>query len=139
MKQETGIFINGKAQVIEMLSLLTSEEKEKLIHQIKKRNPQLAEELLEQSVNFKMLLDLSDSDIEQVISYIDAPVLGVALKALPIHAQKRILSACHRSYAEKAYQAMNTRISNEQRNITRACDRVKDVIAKLMKKNRIKN
>ena len=138
MNRELGIFINGKNQVIEMLSLLTFQEREKLVAKIKKQNPQLARELLEKSISFNSLPDLNDSDIKNVISRIDASILGVALKILPLQKQRKILSLCHRSYAEKAYQIMNTSINNEQQNIHRACERIKDVIVNLLKKNQLK-
>ncbi len=138
MNRELGIFINGKNQVIEMLSLLTFQEREKLVAKIKKQNPQLARELLEKSISFNSLPDLNDSDIKNVISRIDASILGVALKTLPLQEQRKILSLCHRSYAEKAYQIMNTSINNEQQNIHRACERIKDVIVNLLKKNQLK-
>ena len=50
-----GVFINGKAQVLEMLQYLTPEEKERLIRQIRPRNPQLADEMMETSITFELL------------------------------------------------------------------------------------
>ena len=39
------IFINGKAQIIEMLQHMPREERSRLLKNLKIRNPQLAEEL----------------------------------------------------------------------------------------------
>ena len=139
MNRELGTFINGKNQVIEMLSHLTFQEREKLIRKIKEQSPQLAKELLEKSISFNLLPNLNDLNIKKVVSHIDASILGVALKALPLQAQRKILSLCHRSYAEKAYQIMNTSINNEQKNINRACERVKDIITNLVRKNQLKS
>ncbi len=138
MNREIGTFINGKNQVIEMLSHLTLQEREKIIDKIKQQNPQLAKELLEQSINFKSLPDLDDFEIKKVISYSDASILGVALKALPLRAQRKILSLCDRPYAEKAYQIMCNPIHNEKININRACERINNTISNLVKNNQLK-
>ncbi|MBT6325851.1 MAG: hypothetical protein HOJ35_07765, partial [Bdellovibrionales bacterium] len=50
-KQE-GIFLNGKGQVIKMLQSMEINERKNLINLIKKKNPQLANELSQNSVNF---------------------------------------------------------------------------------------
>ena len=39
-----GVFINGKAQIIEMLQHMPREERAVLLKNLKARNPQLAEE-----------------------------------------------------------------------------------------------
>ena len=80
------------------------------------------------------MLELPDSTIERILTYIKAPILGVALKSLNVNGQRRILSLCDRAYAEQAFKVMNTRLSNEARDIDRACARVKAVITALVKK-----
>ncbi len=52
---QQGLFINGKAQVIEMLKFMQPEEREVLLRNIKARNPQLAMELTENCLTFSDL------------------------------------------------------------------------------------
>ncbi|MCR9203062.1 MAG: hypothetical protein NXH75_00685 [Halobacteriovoraceae bacterium] len=132
-----GVFINGRAQVLEMLQYLTPEEKERLIRQIRPRNPQLADEMMESSITFKLLPQLPEQTIERIISYIKAPILGVALKSLNTNDQRKVLSVCERGYAEEAFKVMNTRLTNESRDVERACSRVKAVMSALSKKRMI--
>lgn len=132
------VFINGRAQILEMFQYLEPQERERLIKQIRPRNPQLAEEIVETSITFNSILNLDDSDITKVLQYIKAPILGVALKSLNITGQRRVLSLCDREYAEKAFQVMNTRLSNENRDVERACSRVKSIISALSKKKMIR-
>lgn len=134
---EGNVFINGRAQILEMFQYLNPEEKERLLKQIRIKNPQLAAEITETSIQFKNILDLSDDEITRVISYIKAPVLGVALKSLKINDQRRILSLCARDYAEESYRVMSTRLTNENRDVERACAKVKSVIGTLAKKRLI--
>lgn len=128
------VFINGRAQVLEMFQYLTPEERERLLRQIRPRNPQLADELMETAITFKALAGLPDHTIQTVLNYVKAPILGVALKSLSVLEQRKILSVCERSYAEKAFNVMNTRLSNEARDVERACARVKAVMSALSKK-----
>ncbi|MDC1174168.1 FliG C-terminal domain-containing protein [Bacteriovoracaceae bacterium] len=132
-----GIFINGKAQIVEMLQYMTAPEREKLLKNIKARNSQLADELMQESVSFSDFLRLDDRDIQLVLNYIKAPILGVALKALKREDQRQILVICDRAYAEEAYKVMSTPLSNEARDVKRACDKVSSVISALVKRGNI--
>ncbi len=128
------VFINGRAQILEMFQYLEPEERERLLRQIRPRNPQLADEIAESAITFKALVDLPDATIEKVLSYVKAPILGVALKSLSVQGQRKILSLCERQFAEQAFKVMNTRLTNEARDIDRACARVKAVMTALSKK-----
>lgn len=128
------VFINGRAQILEMFQYLTPEERERLLRQIRPRNPQLAEEIAESAITFKAMADLPEATIERILTYVKAPILGVALKSLGVNGQRKILSVCERAYAEQAFKVMNTRLSNEARDIDRACARVKAVMTALVKK-----
>ena len=46
------IFINGRAQILEMFPYLTQEEQSRLLKHIQLRNPQLAQDLQETSITF---------------------------------------------------------------------------------------
>lgn len=134
---EGNVFINGRAQILEMFQYLNPEERERLLKQIRVKNPQLAAEIAETSIQFKNILELSDDEITRVVSYVKAPILGVALKSLKVNDQRRVLSLCSRDYAEEAYRVMSTRLANESRDVERACAKVKSVMASLTKKKLI--
>lgn len=134
---EGNVFINGRAQILEMFQYLNPEERERLLKQIKMKNPQLAAEIIETSIQFKNILALKDDEITRVVSYVKAPILGVALKSLKVNEQRRILSLCSREYAEEAYKVMSTRLANEGRDVERACAKIKSIMSTLSKKRLI--
>ncbi|MEC7275002.1 MAG: FliG C-terminal domain-containing protein [Bdellovibrionota bacterium] len=131
------VFINGRAQILEMFQYLTAEEQARLLKQIKPRNPQLAQELQETSISFNLLTELPEHTIEVVLRYVKAPILGVALKSVGVKAQRKILGVCERGYAEEAFKVMNTRLSNESRDVERACERIRSIMSALSKKKLI--
>lgn len=131
------VFINGKAQIIEMLKFMSPAERDKLIQNIRVRNSQLADELLEQSLTFSSLDELSDEDLSLIFNTISAPILGVALKGAGRNFQRRVLSLAPRDYAEKAYEIMMTTISNEKRDVTRAQNKVISNLASVFKRRRM--
>jgi flagellar motor switch protein FliG len=135
---EGNVFINGRAQILEMFQYLNSEERERLLKQIKIKNPQLAAEIVESSIQFKDIIQLSDDDISLILSHVKAPILGVALKSLKVNEQRRVLSLCSRDFAEDAFKVMSTRLVNEARDIERACAKIKAIMAALSKRNKIR-
>lgn len=136
--QAGGVFLNGRAQICEMMPHLSKEERAILIKNIRVKNPQLADELIENSLTFKNILDLNDQTIQVILRYVKAPILGVALKSLAPDEQRRILCLCEREYAEEAYKAMRARLTREIKDIEKACLRVKSVMGALVKKGYIK-
>ncbi len=134
---EGNVFINGRAQILEMFQYLNPDERERLLKQIRIKNPQLAAEIVETSIQFKSILDLTDHEITRVLGYIKAPILGVALKSLKVAEQRRVLSLCSREFAEEAFKVMSTRLANEGRDVERACAKIKAIMAALSKKQLI--
>lgn len=137
--ENQGLFINGRAQVIEMLEYMTSEERDKLIKNIRIRNPQLANELMEKSFTFKDLLGLKTENIQVIFKYITPQILGLALKGISVDNQKKMLSIAPRDYAEKAYDIMVRTIPNEERDTQRAQHKIISVFINLVKKKAIRN
>ena len=131
------VFINGKAQIIEMLQIMPQSEKETLIKNLKMRNPQLAEELQEKSLTFEHLSLLNDHDIRFVIQYVKPAILGIALKGTSQEFQRKILTIIDRSYAEEAYEVMVSPISNERESMKRAQNKILGILGALSKKKRI--
>ena len=132
--ENQGLFINGRAQVIEMLEFMTSEEREKLIRNIRLRNPQLANELMEKSFSFNDLLNLNVSNLNTIFKYITPQIFGLALKNLSLENQRKLLSIAPREYAEPAYEIMVKTIANERRDSQRAQAKIISVFINLVKK-----
>jgi flagellar motor switch protein FliG len=133
-----GVFLNGKAQIVEMLRVMPLDERKKLLTNVSKRNPQLAEELIEECLDFATLERLLDSEITLTFEYIKAPIFGVALKNASVALQRRVLGLAPRNYAEEAYRLMTTPLANEQADVRRAQDKVVNVLVGLVKRRHIK-
>ncbi len=131
------IFINGKAQIIEMLQHMPREERARLLKNLKLRNPQLAEELTEQCFTFSDLDNLADQDLQMIFQYVTAPILGMALKNVERAFQRRLLSLANRDYAEEAFRVLKTSYSTEKRDIKRAQTKIIEILVSLKKRRQI--
>lgn len=132
-----GVFLNGKAQIIEMLEIMPASERQKLLNNIRLRNPKLANELMEKSLSFADLDRLEDFDLKKIISETNPQIMGLALKNAPINFQRRVLSLCDRNYAVETYDIMIKRIENEKRDSQRAQGRILSSFATLVKRQAI--
>lgn len=132
-----GVFINGKAQIIEMLQHMPRDERSKLLKNLKIRNPQLAEELSESCFTFNDLDSLNDYELQMIFNYISAPILGMALKNIERAFQRRLLSLASRDYAEEAFKVLKTPYSNEKRDIKRAQHKIIETLASLKKRKQV--
>lgn len=138
MENQGSIFINGKAQIIEMLQYMTEEERMKLVKNIYHRNPQLANELFEKSLKFESISSLSNDDVQRVLGYTNPQVLGMALRGVPQSLQRRLLSLAQRPYAETAYNVMVSAQNYSAKDVQRAQERIVATLISLSKKNVIK-
>lgn len=137
-KENGGIFINGKAQIIEMLKFMNSAERATLLKNIQMRNPTLAKELYAESITFDTIYALDEIDLVQVIKFIKAPIIGVSLKECEKSFQKKVLTLLPRETAEEAYMYLVKDLgSNEARDIQRARKRVTDTIVALNNRGRL--
>lgn len=134
---QQGVFINGKAQVIEMLKYMQPEERELLLKNIKARNPQLAIELTENCLTFNDLNRLGDEELHLIFNYVKPAIWGLALKDTPTNFQRRILGLAPRDYAEQAYQILTTPLKNEQRDTKRAQQKIVAILGNLLKRRQI--
>lgn len=134
---QQGLFINGKAQVIEMLKYMQPEEREVLLKNIKARNPQLAMELTENCLTFNDLNRLGDEELHLIFNYVKPAIWGLALKNTPREFQKRILGLAPRDYAEQAYQVLTTSLKNEDRDTKRAQQKIVSILGNLLKRRQI--
>lgn len=134
---QQGLFINGKAQVIEMLKFMQPEEREVLLRNIKARNPQLAMELTENCLTFSDLNRLGDDELHLIFNYVKPAIWGLALKDTPRDFQRRVLALAERDYAEQAYQVLTTTLKNEERDTKRAQQKIVSILGNLLKRRQI--
>ena len=133
-----GIFINGKAQIIEMLKFMTGPERATLLKNVSKRNPALAKELYAESISFETIYSLDKIDVGMIAQFVKPTIMGVALKGANKDFQRNFLSLVERQYAEEAFSYLNKNLgSNESRDVERAQKRVSDTIVALNNRGRI--
>ena len=137
MNSEQAVFINGRAQVIEMLQYMEDEDRNTLLKNIRIRNPILANELLEKSLVFENIGKLSDHEIRLIINYVQPTIMGVALKNVNQDLQRRVLGLAQRAFAEKAYEIMIKSIGNEMTHIRKAQNKILETMIALNKKKQI--
>ncbi len=122
--EKTGIYINGRQQVIELLQHMELNDKTKLLRNLKGRNPVLAKELSEQCFSYDNLWALDDENLGKILSMTKPVVLGLALSLSSIKHQKRALSLIPRDSALKAYEVMTKDLSDNRRECIRAQDKI---------------
>ena len=132
-----GVYINGKAQIIEMLQYMQPEAREKLLKNIRLRNASMAQELVRESMTFDVVENLGDEDWQKIFNYVDARILGVALKMSNRNFQRRLLKLAPREYAEIAYDVMTTPIENGVDKSKRAQRRIIEMVSSLSQKRLI--
>ncbi|MBT7608590.1 MAG: hypothetical protein HN576_02465 [Bacteriovoracaceae bacterium] len=136
-KNEGSVFLNGKAQIVEMLEFMTAEEKNVLLTNIKQRNPSLALELQEKSLSFCDLDKLSDHEICVMFTQAKPEILGLALKDIDSSFQRRILSLAPREYAEIAYTILVKPIKDSRALIKKAQNRIVGILINLSKRGQV--
>ncbi len=137
-ERNQGVFINGKAQIIDMLKFMTAPERATLLKNIKARNPQLARELYAESISFDTIYSLDEIDLASLYQYIKPEIMGVALKGAKVDFQRKFLSIVPRDYAETAYSYITRNLGqNETRDVQRAKKRVSDTIVALNNRGRL--
>ena len=136
-KSEESVFLNGKAQIVEMLEFMTADEKATLINNIKQRNPSLASELQEKSLSFNDLDKLSDHEINLIFGHVKAEVLGIALKDVNSNFQRRILSLAPRKYAESAYTILVKPIRESRGMTKKAQNKIVGILINLSKRGQV--
>lgn len=132
-----GIYINGKAQIVEMLQYMNPDEREKLLKNIRVRNSAMAQELIRESMTFDVVENLGDEDWQKIFNYIDARILGIALKLSNKNFQRRLLRLATREYAETAYNVMVTPIEQGAEKSKRAQRRIMETVGSLSQKRLI--
>lgn len=98
-----GRYVNGKGQIVDLLRMMSPNDKKRLLTNMNKRNPQLAQELSEQGIGMNNIELLADEQIREIFHYVSPEVLGMALKLSNIDFQRRVLRLAPRNYAQSAY------------------------------------
>lgn len=136
-KEKTGIFIDGKRQVIELLKTMQGSDKKKLLGNIKLRNPLLAKELAELCFNFDSLWDLSDDHLRTIFMQVKPVLIGLALYVSNSKNQKRVLSLLSRESAIKAYEIMTQDLSSNRKDCLKAQEKILEVAIDLSRRKQI--
>lgn len=120
-EQKNGIYINGKEQALEILKLLTPNERNRIISNINLKNPSLAIELKQNSINFKDMEEYSIESFKDIFQRVKPEVLGLALKNTTTIFQKNVLKSAPREYAEIAFKILMLNVpASKQETILRA-------------------
>lgn len=135
--KENGIFINGKAQAVEILRLLDPDERRRLLGHMKLRNPEMTMELSQKAISFLNLIELSNHELRVICNHVEAQIMGVALKNSSLNFQKRVLSTVDREYAEKAYEGLIANLRNDHDSSMKAQEKIIGIAIQLNKKRQI--
>ena len=134
---QTGRYVNGKKQVIELLQALTPAERNRILKHIRIKNPTMANELGQKSFSFASIRDLDGHALSRVSTYANPKIFGIALKGISQENQRTILSKLPREFAEIAYNALLAPQGNDARSIERAQDKVLNSVSSLVKNRQI--
>lgn len=134
--EKSGVFINGKKQVIELLQRMDAADKAKLLKNLRVRNPSLAKELTEQCLSFESIWDLDDECLRTVVSQVKPQILGLALSLVHVKNQRRALSMISREMALKAFDIMQKDLTSNRSECLRAQQKILELAINL-NRNRI--
>jgi flagellar motor switch protein FliG len=133
----TGSYVNGRGQVAELLKYLGQDERNRILKQLKIKNPQLAHELAHEGISFQHIEKLSDQEIVHLFPYLAPAIWGLALKGVTLELQKRILRVVPKHLGEQAYDTMVSPIKNEVENVQKAQKKVLNLLSELHQKKQI--
>jgi flagellar motor switch protein FliG len=128
---ENGVYINGKAQVVELLKNMSASDKSKLLKNLRLRRPDLAKELTESCITFESLWDLNDEELRTIISQVKPQILGLALSLSHVRNQRRALSLISREMAVKAFEIMQRDLSSNRNECLKAQQKIVELAINL--------
>jgi len=128
---ENGVYINGKAQVVELLKNMSASDKSKLLKNLRLRRPDLAKELTESCITFESLWDLNDEELRTIISQVKPQILGLALSLSHVRNQRRALSLISREMAVKAFEIMQRDLSANRNECLKAQQKIVELAINL--------
>ena len=134
---ESGIFINGKKQIVDMLQFMSEAERKKLLSNIKARNASMARELSEKSLSFRDLFQLEDHIVRRILQHINPTIIGLALFLSSTKVQRKTLTLMQREDAEEAFRIMNQNLSHKKIECKKAQDKILATAIQLSRRNMI--
>jgi flagellar motor switch protein FliG len=123
-KENKGIYINGKQQVIDLLKAMDVNDKSKLLQNLKLRSPALAKELSENSFSYESIWQLQDDSLRRIMMTTKPVILGLALYLATKSQQRRVLSLLPQELAVKAFEVMTKDLSRHRKECLRAQDKI---------------
>ncbi len=136
--EKSGIYINGRQQVVDLLKHMDAGDKQRLLRNLKGRNPTLAKELSEQAFSYNNIWELDDEHLARLLGSVKPVILGLALSQSPIKQQKRALSLLPREGALKAYEVMTKDLSSNRRECLRAQEKILELAVDLSRRQLIR-
>ena len=133
----SGIFINGKKQIVDMLQFMNEDERKKLLTNIKTRNAVMARELPEQSLSFRDLFQLDENVVRRILQHINPTIIGLALFLSSTKVQRKTLSLMQREDAEEAFHIMNQNLSHKKVECKKAQEKILSTAIQLSRRNMI--
>jgi len=133
----SGIFINGKKQIVDMLQFMNEDERKKLLTNIKTRNAVMARELSEQSLSFRDLFQLDENVVRRILQHINPTIIGLALFLSSTKVQRKTLSLMQREDAEEAFHIMNQNLSHKKVECKKAQEKILSTAIQLSRRNMI--
>ncbi len=132
-QENTGVYLNGKKQVIELLKRMEGPDKATLLKNLKARNPVLAKELAESCVNFDSIWELDDNSLRSVLSHVQPTIIGLALHLTQVKNQRRALSLIERPQAMRAFEIMQKDLTANRNECQRAQQKILEFALRLHK------
>lgn len=136
--EKSGIYINGRQQVVDLLKHMDAGDKRRLLQNLKGRNPTLAKELSEQAFAYHNIWDLDDENLARVLGAVKPVILGLALSQSTTKQQKRALGLLPRDAALKAYEVMTKDLTGNRRECLRAQEKVLDLAVELSRRQLVR-
>ena len=136
-KEQQGIYINGRQQIIEMLQFMNESDRKKLLRNIEARNSVMARELSEQSLSFNDLVQIPQESLRRIFIQCNPAVIGLALYNCSSDLQRKVLSSLDRNIAENAFEIMSKNLSTKKLECKRAQDKVLQIAIQLNRKQNI--
>lgn len=134
---DKNIFINGKKQIIEMLQFMSEPEKQKLLENIRHKNPAMARELSEKSLSFNSLFSIDKDIFRRVLSHSNPTIIGLALYLVDTKQQRKALQLMNRDEAEKAFHIMNQNLSSKKAECLKAQSKIVEIAVSISRRSNI--
>ena len=90
LSDEDFVFIDGLGAIIEVLNRIDLANQCKILKELEKKNPKLAEKIKKKMFVFEDIALLSDKDIQRVLRDVDSTELAKALKGVNSEVQDKI-------------------------------------------------